>query len=249
MTIKLGTNDSRLPYRLQIDSFTADYKTLIHSFKKLPSHPPHHFIIACIPLYPCMNTMRQTEQAIARLIRPRIKQVAYEENLEVIDLHSITTGMPEVFPDNLHPTSAGAGIIARRLFEAITLQTAFDYNIFLKYDPWYKVSRTLFTISNFHGYVCADFTFQGRKAKIVRPRHTAKGKPWIWRARFWGVEPQTDIALLERGFHLVYCDVAELFGNAEAIDIWNKFYDRMKRAGLSKKPVWKVSVAAEYMRI
>ena len=36
VTIKLGTNDSRLPYRLQIDSFMADYKTLIRSFQKLP---------------------------------------------------------------------------------------------------------------------------------------------------------------------------------------------------------------------
>jgi lysophospholipase L1-like esterase len=40
---------------------------------------------------------------------------------------------------------------------------------------------------------------------------------------------------LERGFHLVYFDVAELYGNSEAIRIWNKFYDLMQRAGLGKK--------------
>jgi lysophospholipase L1-like esterase/pimeloyl-ACP methyl ester carboxylesterase len=233
VTIKLGTKDTRLPYRLQIDSFMADYKTLIHSFQKLLTHPR---IILLLPVTSYLtDTMRQTEQAIAKLILPRIRQVAFEENLELIDLHSITADMPTTFPDSLHPSSLGATILAKRLYEVITQKNEFDYNIYLKYDPWYSIIRTSFTISNFYGYDCADFIFHGRKAKIVKPRRAAKGKPWIWRARFWGVEPQTEIALLDRGFHVVYCDVAELFGNAEAIEIWNKFYDRLTRAGLSKK--------------
>jgi lysophospholipase L1-like esterase len=233
VTIKLGTNDSRLPYRLQIDSFMADYKTLIRSFQHLPTQPR---IILLLPVTSYVtDTMRQTEAAIAKLILPRIRQVAFEEKLELIDLHSITADMPAAFPDSLHPTSLGATILAKRVYEAITQKNESDYNIYLKYDPWYTVIRTSFTISNFYGYVCADFTFNGRKAKIVQPRRVAEGKPWIWRARFWGVEPQTDIALLDRGFHVVYCDVSELFGNAEAIEIWNKFYDRLIRAGLSKK--------------
>lgn len=50
-----------------------------------------------------------------------------------------------------------------------------------------------------------------------------------------GHEPQTDISLLEHGFHVVYCDVAELFGNAEATSLWNKFYALMQKNGLNKK--------------
>ncbi|WP_207514558.1 alpha/beta hydrolase family protein [Longitalea luteola] len=126
-------------------------------------------------------------------------------------------------------------VVAQKPIRISSTEKNVSYNIYERYDPSYKIFKTRFTISDFHGYVCADFSFKGRKAKIVSPRFTAKGKPWIWRARFWGVEPQTDIALLEHGFHLVYCDVAELFGNAAAIEIWNKFYKRMKRAGLSKK--------------
>lgn len=233
VTIKLGTNDSRLPYRLQIDSFIADYKTLIRSFRQLPTHPR---IILLLPTTSYLvDTMRQTEKAIAKMILPRIRKVAFEENLELIDLHSITAGMPAAFPDSLHPSAVGAGIIAKRVYEAITQKSEFDYNVYESYAPWYNVVRTEFKMSDFYGYSCADFVFNGRKAKIVKPYKTAKGRPWVWRARFWGVEPQTDIALLERGFHVVYCDVAELFGNAEAIDIWNKFYARMKRAGMSKK--------------
>jgi hypothetical protein len=172
--------------------------------------------------------MRQTEKAIAKLILPRIRQVAFEEKLELIDLHSITAEMPATFPDSLHPSAAGAGILAKRVYEAIISKADARYDVF-------KKIKEPFTISSFYGYECADFLFNGQKAKVVKPRRTAEGRPWIWRARFWGVEPQTDIALLDRGFHVVYCDVAELFGNAEAIAIWNKYYSFLQKAGLAKK--------------
>lgn len=225
--IKLGTNDSRMPYRLQVDSFfTADYKTLIHSFKELPSHPR---IILLLPVSSYLtDTMRQTDAAITKLILPRVRQVAYDEKLELVDLHSITAGMGSTFPDSLHPSALGATIIAKRLYEVITQKEEKGFDIF-------KKIKLPFTVSSYYGYDCADFDFNGHKAKVVKPRIVAPGKPWIWRARFWGVEPQTEIALLDRGFHLVYCDVAELFGNTEAIDTWNKFYAFLQKAGLSKK--------------
>jgi pimeloyl-ACP methyl ester carboxylesterase len=92
-------------------------------------------------------------------------------------------------------------------------------------------------ISSFCSFPCATFTFKGRQAKVVKPVKPAKNSPWIWRARFWGHEPQADSALLALGFHVVYCDVAELYGNAHAIEIWNKFYDFLRSAGLSSKVV------------
>ncbi|MBO9200628.1 MULTISPECIES: GDSL-type esterase/lipase family protein [Niastella] len=223
--IKLGTNDSRLPYRLQIDSFVSDYKTLVHSFQDLSTHPR---IILLLPVtsYKADTTL-QTEQAIAKLILPRIRQVAFDEKLELVDLHSITQDMLATFPDSLHPSSLGATILAKRLYEAVVNKTDKSFDIF-------KKIKVPFTVSSYYGYECADFTFNGHKAKIVKPRGVAEGKPFIWNARFWNVEPQTEIALLDRGFHVVYCDVAELFGNAEAINTWNKFYDWLQKAGLSK---------------
>jgi pimeloyl-ACP methyl ester carboxylesterase len=74
-------------------------------------------------------------------------------------------------------------------------------------------------------------------AQILLFEAAAEGHPWVWRARFWAHEPQTDIALLQRGFHVVYCDVAELLGNDESISIWNKYYDLLHQFGLSKKAV------------
>ena len=70
-----------------------------------------------------------------------------------------------------------------------------------------------------------EFEFQGHNAKIVFPEKANEQKNWIWRARFWGHEPQTDLALLEKGFHVVYVDVAGLFGNNEAVKLWNDYYD------------------------
>ncbi len=77
----------------------------------------------------------------------------------------------------------------------------------------------------FATYNIEEFTFQGREAKIVFPNIENTNGHWIWRARFWGVEPQVDKALLDKGFHLAYIDVAGLFGNVDAVNLWNEFYD------------------------
>ncbi|MHC4581756.1 MAG: SGNH/GDSL hydrolase family protein, partial [Planctomycetota bacterium] len=61
--------------------------------------------------------------------------------------------------------------------------------------------------------------------------------PWIWRARFFGHEPQTDLSLLEQGFHLVYMDVADLFGSPTAVDSWNAFYNYLtEHHGFHRRP-------------
>lgn len=81
------------------------------------------------------------------------------------------------------------------------------------------------TESIWNGYRMLEFVHEGNNAKIVFPDKPGSGLHWIWRARFWGHEPQTDLALLKKGFHLVYIDVADLYGSPKAIDIWNRFYD------------------------
>ena len=70
--------------------------------------------------------------------------------------------------------------------------------------------------STWQGFDRYDFEVDGRRCWVVAPRSVAEGRPWIWRARFFGHEPQADIALLNEGFHLAYCDVAGLFGSPAA---------------------------------
>ena len=87
------------------------------------------------------------------------------------------------------------------------------------------ISNILAQNKTFASYEVVEFEFKGHNAKIVFPEKANKEKYWIWRARFWGHEPQTDLALLEKGFHVVYVDVAGLFGNSEAVNLWNNYYD------------------------
>ena len=83
-----------------------------------------------------------------------------------------------------------------------------------------------------------DSMLNGVHFKLVFPKKADSHKSWIWRARFWGHEPQTDLALLEKGFHIAYIDVAGLFGNEQAIRIWDDFYQFITTTyGLNAKVV------------
>ncbi len=92
--------------------------------------------------------------------------------------------------------------------------------------------------SDFHSYDRYDFTYAERACIVVVPRSVAPGTPWIWRARFFGHEPQTDVALLEQGFHVAYIDVVGLFGAPKAVAIWDQFYAFLTdMRGFGSKPV------------
>jgi pimeloyl-ACP methyl ester carboxylesterase len=91
--------------------------------------------------------------------------------------------------------------------------------------------------SSFHSFDRYDFNYAGRPCIVVVPKTVAAGKPWIWRARFFGHEPQTDVALLEKGFHVAYIDVAGLFGASQAVALWDQFYAYLTQThGFSQRP-------------
>ena len=91
--------------------------------------------------------------------------------------------------------------------------------------------------SVWHSFDRYDFNVDGRKCWVIVPTTVAKGRPWIWRARFFGHEPQTDLALLAKGFHVTYCDVSGLYGSPKAVEHWNVFYREMvDKHGLHPRP-------------
>jgi len=81
--------------------------------------------------------------------------------------------------------------------------------------------------SMWHGFVRHDFKANERTSIVVSPAKAAEGNPWIWRARFFGHEPQADIEMLKRGYHIAYCDVGNLFGSPQAVEHWNNFYEHL----------------------
>ncbi|SMC37729.1 GDSL-type esterase/lipase family protein [Pedobacter africanus] len=228
--VKLGTNDSKLINRPMMGDYVNDYRDMVRTLAKLQSRPR---IILLTPIKAFSDEKFGISGTYLKdSIIPSIQKLAYEENLEVIDLHSLFADKEALLADKIHPNAEGDGFIAKRLYELIAQQTK-------KTGATGSIPKLNLPAekSSFYGYNCFQFKFKERNAKIAVPKREAAGKPWIWRARFWGHEPQTDIALLERGYHVVYCDVAELFGNSEAINLWNGFYNHLQKLGFAKKAV------------
>lgn len=92
--------------------------------------------------------------------------------------------------------------------------------------------------SEYRGYARYDFAVDGCPAIVVVPKQAAAGKPWIWRAEFFDAFPQIDVALLAKGFHVVYLGVGNTFGCPDALKHWDVFYKELTEThGLSPKPV------------
>ena len=91
--------------------------------------------------------------------------------------------------------------------------------------------------SEWRGFDRYDFVVDGRNTLVVMPKQAAAGKPWIWRAEFFDHRPETDVALVSKGFHLVYMDVGNTFGCPDAMAHWAVLYKLLtEEYGLSKKP-------------
>lgn len=92
--------------------------------------------------------------------------------------------------------------------------------------------------SDWNGYERIDFKISGRAGLLVKPKSPAPGKPWIWRTEFFGHEPQADLSLLDKGFHVAYIDVQNLYGAPVALEAMGELFLALTtEEGLSKKPV------------
>ena len=93
-------------------------------------------------------------------------------------------------------------------------------------------------VSEWQGYERRDFQVDGRNCLLVVPKAPAAGKPWIWRTEFFGHEPQADLALVAKGFHVAYIDVQNMYGAPVALDHMDRFYDHLtQERGLAAKTV------------
>ena len=116
VTIKLGTNDSKPQNWIHKDQFAVDLRAMIDTFANLPSHPK---IFVCLPVPAYAVNFGITPGIIKNEIIPIIKAVAREKRVVTIDLYTALGGRPELFPDNIHPTAAGAALIAKTIHGAL----------------------------------------------------------------------------------------------------------------------------------
>lgn len=82
---------------------------------------------------------------------------------------------------------------------------------------------------SFEDYKYERFMFNDRDAIIVVPDMKAEGNPWIWRPAYFGAFPSVDLALLEKGFHVVYYDLTHLYGCPRSMDLGTDFYSYVVR--------------------
>jgi pimeloyl-ACP methyl ester carboxylesterase len=67
---------------------------------------------------------------------------------------------------------------------------------------------------------------------VVVPKEAAEGKPWSWRGYYFDHEPQTEVELLKRGYHIGYCQ-------HDAGEPWDAWYEFLtKKHGLAAKPAF-----------
>jgi len=83
--------------------------------------------------------------------------------------------------------------------------------------------------SEWNGLERLDFTVDGRDCILIVPPKADVGRPWIWRTEFFGHEPQADIGLTEKGFHIAYVNVQNLYGAPKGLDAMDTFYEFMIR--------------------
>jgi len=71
---------------------------------------------------------------------------------------------------------------------------------------------------------------------VVVPKQAAPGNPWSWRGVYWNHQPQTEVELLKRGFHIAYISVDP---TPKSLTEWDAWYAYLtNQYGLSKKPAF-----------
>jgi len=71
-----------------------------------------------------------------------------------------------------------------------------------------------------------------RRCIVVVPQQAAAGNPWSWRGCYWDHQPQTEVELLKRGFHVAFI----MPDPGPQWDAWYTFLT--EEHGLSKKPAF-----------
>lgn len=116
VVIKLGTNDSKsFNWKYKTD-YMKDLQTMIDSFKALPVQPK---IYLCFPSKAYLVGEHINDDIIVKEIIPMIKKVAKKNDLPVIDLHTAMDGMPQLFPDRIHPNEEGAKVMAKTVYQSL----------------------------------------------------------------------------------------------------------------------------------
>ncbi len=127
--IMLGTNDSNGMFRERIgQDFLKDYRELLASYRAGREEGTPRIILMLPPKCYLTGEVRHdpSEPVIQSSVVPRIRSIAAEEKLELIDLYGAlgTEWNATLMPDKLHPSAAGAALMVERIAPVIQKDTA-----------------------------------------------------------------------------------------------------------------------------
>jgi pimeloyl-ACP methyl ester carboxylesterase len=165
------------------------------------------------------------------------------------------TAQAAAAPAQAVPMQSSGTRMAHAAFEGDKI----DWHGFDRYD--FVMDNQTFAITPFKapaseqsGNVGASENGQIRCIVVV-PRQAAPGKPWSWRGVYWNHQPQAEVELLKRGFHIAHVsvdpkpgpstgltmdDLMDQLGMSQrALAEWDAWYAFLTgKYGLSKKPAF-----------
>ncbi len=75
-----------------------------------------------------------------------------------------------------------------------------------------------------------------RRCILIVPKQVAPGNPWSWRGCYWDHQPQTEVEMLRRGFHVAYISANAALRPGKEWDAWYAFLT--EKHGLSARPAF-----------
>jgi sialate O-acetylesterase len=115
VVLNLGINDV-VNESFDAVEFVRDYKELISAYQSLPANPEIFIWNQLAPLFPGHSYFGH---ARLNLIHSALSLVGEATGVHSIDMGTPLDGHADLFPDFIHPNSAGAALIAEVVFEAL----------------------------------------------------------------------------------------------------------------------------------
>ena len=119
--VMLGTNDTKPQNWRHSRAFVDDYVEMIRAFADLESKP-RIWICYPVPAFPGRWGIR--DSIINPKVLAKIDKIAARTGCPVIDLYEVLSDRPEFFPDRIHPSAAGARVMAETIYTALTGRTS-----------------------------------------------------------------------------------------------------------------------------
>ena len=116
VVVMLGINDL-LGFRDRLDEYPAALRAVVARFQALPNRP-RLFLCTLTPIAP-PESAQDVNRLIHETMNPGIRAVAAETGATVVDVSAVFPNRLDLLPDGLHPTPAGAEIIAQAVWAAL----------------------------------------------------------------------------------------------------------------------------------